>query len=101
MTSSPVLLMVLVLSIGFNMIAGAQAAKTLLPEQRMDHLVTNINVSQELEGLRALADVGLPELFDEGRNKRKRLQPQVLTNNRKNLVTPSSQDFLEIFLQLL
>ena len=76
--------MVLVLSIGFNLIAGAQAARNLLSEKRMDNLVTKLDVSQELEGLGALADLGLTELFDEEkplkkrRNERKRLQPQVL-----------------------
>ena len=68
-SSSPMLLMVLVLSIGFNLIAGAQAARTIIPQQRMDHLVSNINVAEELEGL---VDIGLTELFDEEKPLKKR-----------------------------
>ena len=43
-----------------------------MPEQRMDHLVTNINVSQELKELGALVDIGLTELFDEEKSLKKR-----------------------------
>ena len=73
MTSSPVVLMVLVLSIGFNLIAGAHAARTLMSEQRMDHLVTQFTEAQEIEELGGLMATGLEELFDEDKlNKRRR-----------------------------
>ena len=78
--------MVLVLSIGFNLIAGAQAARTLLPEQRMDHLVTQFTESQDMEELGGLMAAGLEELFDgEKLNKRRRKRKRKNNNREKNI----------------
>ena len=72
MTSSPVLLMVFVISIGFNLIAGAQAARTLMSEQRVDNLVTQFTEAQDMEGLGGLAAAGLSGLFEQGEGVRRR-----------------------------
>ena len=81
-TSSPMVLMVLILSIGFNLIAGAQAARTLIPEQRMDHLVTQFTESQEIEELGGLMAVGLEELFDEDKLNKRRRERKRTNKNR-------------------
>merc|ERR1719291_1352684 len=42
-TSSPMLLIFLVVSIGFNLLVGMQVATTIFSEQRMDDLVTQFS----------------------------------------------------------
>ena len=46
-TNSPVLLLVLSISLGFNLLAGAQAVWTLLPDQRVDSFVTQFTKSKQ------------------------------------------------------
>merc|ERR1711892_224610 len=94
-TSSPVLLMVLVLSIGFNLLAGAQAATDLLTEQRMDHLVTQFtdmegfNDPPEMEGLGALA--GLAGLFGGDDGVRRRVINEDTGNTAHNTFQPQEE----------
>ena len=77
--------MVLVISIGLNQIAGAQAARTLIPEQRMDHLVTQFTEAQDMEEIGGLMAVGLEELFDEDKLNKRRRKIKRKKNNRKNI----------------
>ena len=46
-TNSPVLLLALSISLGFNLLAGAQAVWTLLPDQRVDSFVTQFTKSKQ------------------------------------------------------
>ena len=72
-TNSPVLLMVLVISIGFNILAGAQAVTTLLPDQRVDSLVTQFIDAKQVQEIGRVVAGGLEELLDEEKmNKRRR-----------------------------
>ena len=72
-TNSPVLLLVLVISIGFNILAGAQAVTTLLPDQRVDSLVTQFIDAKEVQEIGRVVAGGLEELLDEEKmNKRRR-----------------------------
>ena len=81
------LLMVLVLSIGFNLIAGAQAARSLLSDQRMDHLVTQFTESKEMEEFGGLVAEGLEELFDEETfNKRRRKRKRKNKKGEKTIM---------------
>merc|ERR1711892_161889 len=94
-TSSPVLLMVLVLSIGFNLLVGAQAARGLLTEQRMDHLVTQFtdmegfSDPQEMEGFGALA--GLAGLFGGDDGVRRRVINEDTGNTAHNTFQPHEE----------
>ena len=72
-TNSPVMLLVLVISIGFNILAGAQAVTTLLPGQRVDSLVTQFIDAKEVQEIGRVVAGGLEELLDEEKmNKRRR-----------------------------
>ena len=90
-TSSPMVLMVLILSIGFNLIAGAQAARTLIPEQRMDHLVTQFIEAQDMEGLGGLAAVGLAGLFEQDGGVRRRKINGKKETTESNVFQPSQE----------
>ena len=46
-TNSPVLLVALSISLGFNLLAGGQAVWTLLPDQRVDSFVTQFTKSKQ------------------------------------------------------
>ena len=72
-TSSPVLLMVLIVSIGFNLLVGMQVATSIFSEQKMDDIVTQFIASDEMAGLGGLAATELAGLFqEENMNRRKR-----------------------------
>ena len=66
------LLLVLVISLGFNILAGAQAVSTLLPDQRVDSLVTQFIDAKQVEEIGSLVAGGLEELFDEEKISRRR-----------------------------
>ena len=91
-TSSPVLLMVLVVSIGFNLLVGAQVATTIFSEQRMDDLVTQFSASEEMAGLGSLAALGLTGLFEEeNMNKRRRKKNRNNKSAEKDFFQPSEK----------
>ena len=87
--------MVLVLSIGFNLLAGAQAARGLLTEQRMDNLVTqftemeDFSEPQEMEGLGALA--GLAGLFGGDGGVRRRVVSEDTGHVETNIFQPQEE----------
>ena len=64
-TNSPVMLLVLVISIGFNILAGAQAVTTLLPGQRVDSLVTQFTDAKQGEEFVNLAATRFASIFDD------------------------------------
>ena len=64
-TNSPVLLLVLVISIGFNILAGAQAVTTLLPDQRVDSLVTQFTDAKQGEEIVNLAATRFASIFED------------------------------------
>jgi len=63
-TNSPVLLVALAISIGFNLLAGAQAVRTLLPDQRVDSFVTQFTESKQGEEIAAIAASKFAGVFD-------------------------------------
>merc|ERR1712142_98491 len=72
-TNSPVLLVALAISLGFNLLAGAQAVRTLLPDQRVDSFVTQLIDAKQAEEISNLMAGGLEEIFEEEKmNKRRR-----------------------------
>ena len=78
-TSSPLMLMVLVISIGFNLLAGALAATNILSEQRMDDIVTQFNASEEMAAFGGLAVAGLNGLFEEENINRRRRNKKIIS----------------------
>ena len=57
--SSPVLLVILVISLGFNLLVGLQGASSILGEERMDSLVTQFTNTENIREIGSLLDSGL------------------------------------------
>ena len=96
--SSPVLLVILIISLGFNLLVGLQGASSILGEERMDNLVTQFTNTENIREIGSLLDSGLKS-FERGQSvkRRKKKRRKSMKKNEKEEELYSYSDLPRLF----